>query len=96
MNKKILVVVDMQNDFISGSLGTKEAQTVVKSIKKKVDKAVKEKTEVVYTRDTHGANCRFVKHMLHRAQIIPKHFIRCFPVKRSHRKVVVISTVIDF
>ena len=56
MHQKVLVVVDMQNDFISGSLGTKEAQAVVKSVKKKMDKAVKEKREVVYTRDTHGAN----------------------------------------
>lgn len=56
MHQKVLVVVDMQNDFISGSLGTKEAQAAVKSVKKKVDKAVKEKSEVVYTRDTHGAN----------------------------------------
>ena len=56
MHQKVLVVVDMQNDFISGSLGTKEAQAVVKSVKKKVDEAVKEKREVVYTRDTHGAN----------------------------------------
>ena len=41
MHQKVLVVVDMQNDFISGSLGTKEAQAVVKSVKKKVDEAVK-------------------------------------------------------
>lgn len=27
--KKILVVVDMQNDFIEGSLGTQEAQDIV-------------------------------------------------------------------
>ena len=27
--KKILIVVDMQNDFIDGSLGTKEAESIV-------------------------------------------------------------------
>ena len=29
MAKKVLVVVDMQNDFITGSLGTPEAQAIV-------------------------------------------------------------------
>ena len=32
----ILVVVDMQNDFIDGSLGTKEAQTIVPTVKEKI------------------------------------------------------------
>ena len=27
--RKLLVVVDMQNDFIDGSLGTKEAEAIV-------------------------------------------------------------------
>lgn len=30
--KELLVVVDMQNDFINGSLGTKEAQDIVKPV----------------------------------------------------------------
>ena len=29
MSQRVLVVVDMQNDFITGSLGTKEAQAIV-------------------------------------------------------------------
>lgn len=32
---KVLVVVDMQNDFVAGSLGTKEAREIVPSVKKK-------------------------------------------------------------
>lgn len=32
---KTLIVVDMQNDFIDGSLGTKEAQAIVPNVKKK-------------------------------------------------------------
>ena len=32
MNEKILVVIDMQNDFIDGSLGTQEAQEIVKNV----------------------------------------------------------------
>ena len=30
---KVLIVIDMQNDFIDGSLGTKEAQTIVPTVK---------------------------------------------------------------
>ena len=50
---KILVVVDMQNDFIDGSLGTKEAQAIVPNVKKKIDEAVANGDFIVYTRDTH-------------------------------------------
>ena len=32
---KTLIVVDMQNDFIDGALGTKEAQAIVKNVAKK-------------------------------------------------------------
>lgn len=50
---KILVVIDMQNDFISGSLGTKEAQAIVPKVVEKI-KAYQEKGyRVIYTRDTH-------------------------------------------
>ena len=52
---KILVVVDMQNDFITGSLGTKEAQAIVPNVKKKVEEAVKNGYPIIYTRDTHFA-----------------------------------------
>lgn len=50
---KILVVVDMQNDFITGSLGTKEAQAIVPNVKKKIDEAVKNGDMIIFTRDTH-------------------------------------------
>ena len=29
MSKNVLVVIDMQNDFIDGALGTKEAQAII-------------------------------------------------------------------
>lgn len=47
---KILIVVDMQNDFISGALGSEEAKAIVPRIKTKLDKW---KDDVVFTRDTH-------------------------------------------
>ena len=53
---KILVVVDMQNDFITGSLGTPEAQAIVPNVKKKINEAVKNGDLIVYTHDTHFSN----------------------------------------
>lgn len=52
--KKILVVVDMQYDFIDGSLGSVEAQAIVENV---VEKIKKYKPENIYaTRDTHPAD----------------------------------------
>lgn len=49
---KVLIVVDMQNDFIDGSLGTKEAEAIVGN----VDKKIREWDGlVVATRDTHSS-----------------------------------------
>ena len=48
---KVLVVVDMQNDFINGALGTKEAETVVPGV---VEKIREFDGEIIATRDTHG------------------------------------------
>lgn len=53
---KVLIVVDLQNDFITGSLGTKEAQGIVPNVKKKVEEAIKNGDLIIYTRDTHFEN----------------------------------------
>ena len=53
---KVLVVVDMQNDFITGSLGTPEAQAIVPNVKKKIEEYHKNGDLIVFTRDTHYAN----------------------------------------
>lgn len=50
--RKILIVVDMQNDFIDGALGTKEAQQIVKPVMEKIKKY--NTTDIYATRDTHG------------------------------------------
>jgi len=34
--RRILIAVDMQNDFIDGVLGTKEAEAVVERVKEKI------------------------------------------------------------
>lgn len=49
--KKVMVVIDMQNDFITGSLGTKEAQQIVPSIAKKITEF---DGRLIFTRDTHS------------------------------------------
>lgn len=54
--KKTLIVVDMQNDFIDGALGTKEALGIVENVKKKITQYVDNGDEVIFTRDTHQEN----------------------------------------
>lgn len=49
--QNVLVVVDMQNDFIDGALGTKEAVAIVPKVKEKIENF---KGTVLFTRDTHG------------------------------------------
>lgn len=51
--KNVLIVIDMQNDFINGALGTKEAQAIVSNVKNKIDEYYTRGYEVVFTRDTH-------------------------------------------
>ena len=50
--KKILIVIDMQNDFIDGALGTKEAEAIVENVKAKIK--TYPKGAVFATMDTHG------------------------------------------
>ena len=50
--RKILVVVDMQKDFIDGALGTKEAEAIVKPVIEKMK--TYQKADIYLTRDTHG------------------------------------------
>lgn len=47
--KKLLVVVDMQNDFVGGALGSVEAQRILPEVNQKIAEA----ELVVYTLDTH-------------------------------------------
>ncbi len=54
--KKILVVVDMQNDFIDGVLGTKEAQNIVQNVVQKIKKYMQDGETIYFTKDTHTTN----------------------------------------
>lgn len=49
----VLVVVDLQNDFIDGVLGTKEALAIVDYVKAKIKDF---DGQIIFTRDTHSLN----------------------------------------
>jgi len=50
--KKFLIVVDMQNDFIDGSLGTKEAQAIVDAAARRIRACREAGYTVIGTLDT--------------------------------------------
>lgn len=52
--KKILVVVDMQNDFISGALGSPAARKIVPAVARKINERRSQGYGIVFTMDTHG------------------------------------------
>ena len=53
MSNSYLIVVDMQNDFIDGALGTPEAQAIVEAV---AQRASSFDGTVVFTKDTHGSD----------------------------------------
>lgn len=50
--KKITIVVDMQNDFLTGALANPDAVSIIPSVLEEIKTA----DYVVYTRDTHGSD----------------------------------------
>lgn len=51
--RKILVIIDMQNDFITGALGSEEAQKILPSV---LQYAQNFSGEILFTKDTHQPN----------------------------------------
>lgn len=51
--KKVLIVVDVQNDFVDGALGTKEAVNIIPSV---IDEIQKDYDQIHVTFDTHQEN----------------------------------------
>ena len=51
--KKLLIVVDMQNDFITGTLGSERAEKILPNVRAKVEEYKKNGDEIIFTRDTH-------------------------------------------
>ena len=54
--KKLLVVVDFQNDFVDGTLGFPKASLLEEIISEKISDYRKNNHEVVFTFDTHAEN----------------------------------------
>ena len=55
-DRKILVAVDLQNDFIDGALGTKEAEAIVPAAAARIREWREAGAEIFATLDTHEAN----------------------------------------
>lgn len=53
---KVLIVIDMQNDFVTGTLGNKEAQAIVPNVQAKVKEYADRGDRIIFTRDTHEEN----------------------------------------
>lgn len=53
---KVLIVVDMQKDFVDGSLGTPEAQAIVPLVAETIEQMADPDTVVIFTKDTHFNN----------------------------------------
>jgi nicotinamidase-related amidase len=53
---KILLVVDVQNDFVTGALANTEAQKRIPRIKEKIQQRIAEGWQVMFTQDTHYNN----------------------------------------
>nr|MCR4715748.1 isochorismatase family protein [Lachnospiraceae bacterium] len=51
--RKVLIVVDMQNDFVTGALRNEEAIAIVPNVVKKVKEERAKDTDIIFTRDTH-------------------------------------------
>ena len=49
----LLIVVDMQRDFVSGALGSEQARAIVPAVDARIQQAKAENTQVVFTLDTH-------------------------------------------
>ncbi len=54
--KKLLVVVDYQNDFVDGSLGFIEAKHIEQNIIKRINQFISEGQKVCFTKDVHEEN----------------------------------------
>ena len=56
MAKKLLIVIDMQNDFVHNTdvLGSEAAQAIIPNVKAKIDEYLNNGGQVIFTRDTHN------------------------------------------
>ena len=85
---KILIVVDIQNDFVNGPLGTKEAQEIIPKVVDFLKREAIEYKAIYYTEDRHNENYLNT----HEGQYIPVH---CQWVAHDHRKTGLGCDIVD-
>ena len=54
--KNVLIVIDMQNDFIDGAIGSCEAVSIVDNVAQKIREYKARGDEIIFTKDTHSEN----------------------------------------
>jgi len=54
--KKLLLVIDMQNDFVTGTLGSAQAAEILPALNAKIQRHRQDGSKVIFTRDTHGSD----------------------------------------
>ncbi len=49
-----LIIIDMQKDFVTGALGSADAQAILPAVRTRIENARKNGEKIIFTRDTHG------------------------------------------
>ena len=57
----ILVVIDMQNDFVTGSLQNAYAKPIIRTIIERIEEAKRDGDFVIFTKDTHNSDYLYTK-----------------------------------
>ena len=73
--EKILVVIDMQKDFITGALGSPAARAVVEPIARLLEEYRKNGWRVIYTADTHD-EAEYRDELSEESKRIPRHCVK--------------------
>ena len=55
---KVLILVDLQKDFVDGALGTPEARAIIPKVAETIEQMADKNTVVIFTKDTHSENYR--------------------------------------
>lgn len=53
---RVLVVVDVQNDFVTGALGSLSAQSIIPHMRERIREYADSDTLILFTKDTHDEN----------------------------------------
>ena len=70
--RNILIVVDMQKDFVTGALASAEAQAILPEVMAKISEYDRAGKEIIFTRDTHGEDYMRTRENICRFRIVSK------------------------